>query len=461
MSKIIPTLSQQTVLQQLLDFMQDNEEYICLIGPPGCGKSSVIQCLVDLLPSHTKICFTSPTNKATKVLKNMSLKHNIDVECRTIHSLLGLQIKVDNQGKESLQFSGNSSFGKFDLVVCDEMSMVNQELFDYINKDVMFSSSAKFIFMGDRNQLNPVNETESPAFKLRNKIYLTEVIRQKLGNPILDLCSDIRINLESKQYKLPKIENKTNENGTVGIHLMNSDEILNVISHTFTDERFNNNPDMFRVIAWRNVTVDYFNTLIQKIRYPKLTTPFAVGEHLVFSKPLHHVSTNINFSYNSDRTYDGWDKVVCSTESEATVESLTEITPFIFEPTTYQLNKGYNFVPIIVRRLLVKVRFPDNTRQSFTIASDKNELQNLYRFISNCIKTNSYEISWRTFYTIQKCFAEVRPLYCITSHKSQASTFENVFCIANDIMMNKNKEEALRSFYVACSRASENLIIQL
>jgi len=49
----------------------------------------------------------------------------------------------------------------------------------------------------------------------------------------------------------------------------------------------------------------------------------------------------------------------------------------------------------------------------------------------------------------------------MTVHKSQGSTFENVFVDAEDILANPNREEALRCLYVAVSRASHNVIVNI
>jgi exodeoxyribonuclease-5 len=47
----------------------------------------------------------------------------------------------------------------------------------------------------------------------------------------------------------------------------------------------------------------------------------------------------------------------------------------------------------------------------------------------------------------------------MTAHKSQGSTFENVFVDVQNIWRNPNKEEAMQCLYVACSRASHHLIL--
>ena len=55
--------------------------------------------------------------------------------------------------------------------------------------------------------------------------------------------------------------------------------------------------------------------------------------------------------------------------------------------------------------------------------------------------------------------------FAITSHKSQGSTYDTVFVDLNDMIFDKNgniysnPDELLRRLYVACSRASHNLIL--
>lgn len=68
-------------------------------------------------------------------------------------------------------------------------------------------------------------------------------------------------------------------------------------------------------------------------------------------------------------------------------------------------------------------------------------------------------VNWWPYYELQQAFAAIRPAYCVTAHKSQGSTFENVFVDVLDIWANPNKSEALQCLYVACSRASHHLIV--
>lgn len=56
-----------------------------------------------------------------------------------------------------------------------------------------------------------------------------------------------------------------------------------------------------------------------------------------------------------------------------------------------------------------------------------------------------------------ECFAELNYGYCITVHKSQGSTFKNVFIDINDILANNNINETSKCLYTSITRSSKTL----
>lgn len=58
---------------------------------------------------------------------------------------------------------------------------------------------------------------------------------------------------------------------------------------------------------------------------------------------------------------------------------------------------------------------------------------------------------------IIECFAELNYGYCITVHKSQGSTFKNVFIDMNDILSNNNINETSKCLYTSITRSSKTL----
>jgi exodeoxyribonuclease-5 len=66
---------------------------------------------------------------------------------------------------------------------------------------------------------------------------------------------------------------------------------------------------------------------------------------------------------------------------------------------------------------------------------------------------------WGTYWSFVDQFHDLRPCHALTVHRSQGSTFDNVFVDVGDVMSNRNFSEALRCLYVAVSRASTNVML--
>jgi len=441
---------QQAAIDGMLDFIATGDQpFFTLVGAAGTGKTTTIQHLIKALPNK-RICFTAPTNKAVRVLYTMMLANNLDVPCLTIFSLLGLRVTLQKD-KEVIKSGGKSQLDKYDIVVIDECSMVNVELLGYINRAIKLADTM-IIFMGDRCQLPPIGEATSSVFAIANRAELTKVMRQRSENPVLGLCTDIRHAIEDGATTLPPITPTQNQSGDMGVHIMSGQLFNQWMPSAFSQENFDKDYDRFRVIAWRNKRVDAYNQQIQAIRYPDLNAPFAVGEPIIFSSPLHRLSTQADYDFSQSVTA-GWDEILCSTESEGIISSITLVNPLYFKMSqdTFELSRY-----LITCTMLSG----ESTTVSCVITHDKNALKSVLDRIARDIG-NGGEMTWFTFWLLQKYFADVRPAYCMTSHKSQGSTFENVFVDAQDILSNPNREEALRCLYVAVSRASKNVVVNV
>jgi len=56
-------------------------------------------------------------------------------------------------------------------------------------------------------------------------------------------------------------------------------------------------------------------------------------------------------------------------------------------------------------------------------------------------------------------FASVREGFCVTTHKSQGSTFCNVFVDCNDIFKNKDTNIYMKCIYTAITRTSNKVFL--
>lgn len=161
-----------------------------ITGPAGSGKTTLIIKIIEELglDLHRDCIFVAYTGQASLVLRQKG------VPAFTIHSTIydlvmmplldeNKNIVVNQQGKviKVPKFILKSNLNEnLKLIVVDEASMVPEE----IKKDLL-SFNIPTIALGDLDQLPPV--MGKPSFLISPDVYLTEIMRQNEGNPIIHL----------------------------------------------------------------------------------------------------------------------------------------------------------------------------------------------------------------------------------------------------------------------------------
>src|SRR3972149_5868893 len=309
--KLIPielNNGQREAYTRILDFIEnaDGSMYL-LAGYAGTGKTFLVGKILRYIfdkHSNWKVAVTAPTNKAVKVLrKSSNIQKNSKVEFQTIHKLLGLTEEITADGKQIFtrkDFASDNSIEEFNLVIVDEVSMLNDDLFLELNT---YKNDVAIIFMGDPAQIPPVNKPDCIPFipekrqeYLIESYRLTEIMRQGIDNPIIDVSFIIRNDLGASHPEIPR---KTNLNeqghGIVFIDFNKQDErnkVSELLNSHFNCDEFKGNPDFAKVIAWRNVTVDNMNVIIRKMIYGADPGKIMIGEKLLADKPV--MATLIN-----------------------------------------------------------------------------------------------------------------------------------------------------------------------
>jgi superfamily I DNA/RNA helicase len=69
------------------------------------------------------------------------------------------------------------------------------------------------------------------------------------------------------------------------------------------------------------------------------------------------------------------------------------------------------------------------------------------------------EKRWMEFWDMQQCFHDVDYAYSLTIHKSQGSTFQDVFVDVPSMLVNRNVVERNQLCYVAFTRAAKRLFL--
>lgn len=419
------TPEQQLALDMMVEFLQVREEpFFTLSGYAGTGKSYSITLLAkhqraDGTPMFkpSEICFTAPTNKAVKVLRAYLNSAGLEASpSKTIYSLLGLSLQANGEVKELKSPDEPVDLSGFKVIVVDEASMINRFLMDAI-KDAYDEWKVPFIFMGDPAQLPPVGEVTSPVWKLGTGAGLTTVMRY--GNSMLDLATAVRKVVDSP---FPSIKIETNP----PVYRWGKAEWLNQIEANL--ELFKSGEA--KVIAWRNVTVDQHNSYIRGLIFGRAEARkdrWLPGDKIVATEMLKNLE----------------DEIFMRTDEEATILQIAVgFHPKFNEFEIFNLLcEDENGRKVTIRTLTPEGQFHLNNRL--------NEL--------SMEAKGGKRYKWREFWQLKEAFNAVRHSYAITSHRSQGSSYLKVFVDLEDLMLNRNRQEAFRSLYVACTRQREEL----
>ena len=315
-----PTADQMYAVDLFARFMTDRDERAVMIlrGSAGTGKTSLAGAIVrTMLELRQKVSLLAPTGRAAKVF---SL--NANQPAATIHrsiyrekAFTGLDGKfnlnvnlfhnrlfmVDEASMISLS-SGNTTFGSGCLL---------DDLIQYVYND----RNCRMLLVGDKAQLPPVGEEESPALRADVlcayglTVYecdLSEVLRQSQNSGILYNATVIRQMITHDEVtQLPKIRFK----GFADISIVPGDELIERLASSYSEVGI----DETMVITRSNKRANVFNQGIRNMvlgREEELTT----GDMLMVVKnkyknapsplPLEHGKEKqpaLTFIANGDR----------------------------------------------------------------------------------------------------------------------------------------------------------------
>ena len=417
------TDQQQAALTALETFAEGEERLFLLTGYAGTGKTTLLQALLTRLKDQgdrRRVAFTALSNKATKVLAGMAFRWNLDVDCMTCCRLLGLRPVIDKETglqKFTPDKKKKGLIHYYDFVVVDECSMINQEMWMLLVEAISrLDAKTQLLFVGDSAQLPPVGEARSLCFEqIIQRFDLTEVVRY--GGAIGILADTVRQNLQ--QQRLPRIATDTNTPRTEGVFVLPNSAWDTLITRAFTSEAYGADPDQVRVLAYTNRRVQHLNQQIRQAIYGNDLERFVIGERLTAQSPCLDGDTFILQTSQECEVLDiqagqcdGWQVWFLEIETE--------------EARYYRLR---------VLHELERDRFD---RQLKLLAEAKE---------------------WRAFWDLKQFFHEVNYSYCLTVHKSQGSTFQDVFIDVPNLMRNSKVTERNQLCYVAVTRAAKRLFV--
>ena len=191
---MVPTAEQEHAIDVFSLFMTDRDDHVVMIlrGSAGTGKTTLAGAIVRAMNVlKQKMILLAPTGRAAKVFAL-----NAGHPAYTIHRRIYRQKSAGDISAFNLNFNNNRDT----LFMIDEASMIANQgygesafgsgcLLDDLMQFVYNGQNCRMVLVGDKAQLPPVGEDESPALMsdvLRAygmKVYecdLNQVLRQRL-----------------------------------------------------------------------------------------------------------------------------------------------------------------------------------------------------------------------------------------------------------------------------------------
>lgn len=430
------TEDQKLALSALEEWYKNNNElFICLNGSAGTGKTTLVKYFIDTNNLHrTKLAVSAPTHKAKQVISEKT-----EIQGFTIHKLLGIKLDVDILNFDPLDPAfrqvGNPLIDSFRLVIVDEASMINKELYETLY-NTCNARGIKVLFIGDELQLNPVKERISPVFTNNKCVTLTTIVRQDNDNPLLDILTQLREDIQNdKQRYLSIIRSGSNVNDKGGYILYdNMEKFKESAAAAIAVDPYNN-----KVIAWANDVVIGWNTFIKSRVNP---SEFELGKFDTIIACKNYYGTDYQILQNGE-----FMQVVSVLPNTITIDKVT-----------------LNLLSCVLEK-------EDGTKTTLNIVRKSSILD----FASVLIKKKEYAkakksgYAWKSYYNFRGQYMILEDIYStqglidtkdlllgysITTHKSQGSTYNETFIVLNNLLRNPNIKERNRLAYVAISRTS-------
>ena len=448
-----PTAEQEYALDVFARFMTDSDDQVVMImrGSAGTGKTTLAGAIVRAMAAlKQKMILLAPTGRAAKVF-SLNAGH----VAYTIHR----RIYRQKSAGDLSSFNLNDNLNRDTLFIIDEASMIANQgygdsafgsgcLLDDLMTFVYQSgrgSNCRMLLIGDKAQLPPVGEDESPALMadvLRcygMRVYecdLNQVLRQGEESGILWNATQIRQMItHDEMTRLPKIRFA----GFTDIQMVPGGELIDALSTSYyrvgTDETI--------VITRSNKRANIYN---QGIRNQVLDREDELcrGDQLMIVKNNYfwtEGSKEIPFIANGDIA------VV------QRVRHLHELYGFRFAEVTMQLPDYDDF------ELTATVCLDTLTSEAPALTHEQQE--QLY----NAVMEDYADIPQKTE-RIKKMKTDryynalqVKFAYAVTCHKAQGGQWAHVYLDQGYMIDDMLTPDYIHWLYTAFTRATEQLYL--
>ena len=444
---MMPTAEQEHAIDVFSLFMTDRDDHVVMIlrGSAGTGKTTLAGVIVRAMNVlKQKMILLAPTGRAAKVFA-LNAGHS----AYTIHRRIYRQKSAGDISAFNLNFNNNRDT----LFMIDEASMIANQgygesafgsgcLLDDLMQFVYNGQNCRMVLVGDKAQLPPVGEDESPALLsdvLRAygmKVYecdLNQVLRQSEDSGILWNATRIRTLIDD--WVLPKIRFQ----GFADIVRVPGDELIESLATSYSRVGM----DETMVITRSNKRANIYN---QGIRNTVLDREDELcrGDQLMIVKNNYYwteQSKEISFLANGDIA------VV------QRVRNVQELFGFRFADVTMTLPDYDSY------ELTATVILDSLTTESPALSREQQE--QLY----NAVMEDYADIPLKADRIKQlkkdKYFnaLQIKFAYAVTCHKAQGGQWAHVYIDQGYMTDDMLTPDYIHWLYTAFTRATEKLFL--
>jgi hypothetical protein len=287
---VVLNSQQQKAFSKIMSFLASDRNFFLLEGDPGTGKTTLISKLFDStsIYSNYNIAFSATTNKAVSILEQTCTLKKKNVIFTTIQKLLNIKRNIDENGKEIYLQSGftmNEMYDirRYDIVLIDESSMICEHILRTITSVVnsMSRKNLKIIFIGDRNQLPPVNESLSSVFFINFGEHVSKLDKiERFRNDIVKYAMSIKHNTKIKKSLLDIKD------------VQFTKDYSNWVDDYMTDI------DSSIILAYTNSKKRSINRDVRSKLFPGVSEKYNINERIIFN---NYYSTKENIFYSSQQ----------------------------------------------------------------------------------------------------------------------------------------------------------------
>ena len=442
---------QEQALEMMKTFLIERKKPSCLYyGSAGTGKSILVNYLINWCEQQgISYVLCAPTHKAALVLSRYT-----DRDATTIHKLLALSpnINIFELDFRNLIFLSSKNPGMVPyngVVICDEASMINDDLYDTLLKKCQERKS-QIIFTGDFKQLQPVKQDYiTKIIDVEPKFELTKIWRQSSENALLPVLQTLR-STAINRFKETL--------GTEGSLLVTSDTKEFMLKAGESLKKSIKDYDILgaKVLCYTNDRVNAYNNAFHKILFGP--EEYYKGEFLIGQE---------NLEFNHFQFYNSMDYIIIDEpeKTELAIPYFGNLPAWSFELYD-SLTKRSERISILSREisrdyydsLAKKIEYYRWTAVEFS--TQGNKMKASYYWKKYYEMLNSFTLPINLFYDgrlIRK--QSFGYSYALTTHRSQGSSYNEVFVDMRNINSCRDENVRRQLQYVSLSRTRHNAVV--